>query len=320
MLQTRRPENRSRLLDLRHTDEWVGALVLLAAALFFGAVFEAGVLKKWLRPDSTLRIVLPQSGVAGLVVGDDVDVLGTHAGTVRRLVLNPDGQGEMYAIASIDHDADPYIRRDSKAVIKRQYGVAGASFVDISRGSGTKMDWEFAVIDATAEANPVDTLIATLAQVRASLLPTLANANATMATLNAIVTGIHEGKGSAGRLLSDDTLIRQAEATVTTLKGVVAQLDPIIGRVPGLEDRTQQILANVRAATGDLKQATPQLPAIAHNVAETTANLPALLTQAQASTEQLEKLLVQLRGNWLLGGSGTPPPDPLRLPPREVRP
>ena len=320
MLQTRRPDRRSRILDLRHTDEWVGALVLLAAALFFGAVFEAGILKKWLRPDSTLRIVLPQGGVAGLVVGDDVDVLGTHAGTIRRLVLNPDGQGEMYAIAAINYDADPYIRRDSKAVIKRQYGVAGASFVDISRGTGTRLDWDFAVIDATAEPNPVDTLIATLAQVRASLLPTLANANAAMATLNTIIVGIHEGKGSAGRLLADDTLIRQAEATVGNLKEVVAKLDPIVGRVPGLEDRTGQILANVRAATGDLKQATPQLPVIARNVADTTANLPALLTQAQASTEQLEKLLAQLRGNWLLGGSGTPAPDPLRLPPGAVKP
>ena len=43
------------------------------------------------------------------------------------------------AIAAINYDADPYIRRDSKAVIKRQYGVAGASFVDISRGTGTRL-------------------------------------------------------------------------------------------------------------------------------------------------------------------------------------
>ena len=32
-------------------------------------------------------------------------------------------------------------RRDSKALIRRRYGVAGAAFVDISRGTGSELDW-----------------------------------------------------------------------------------------------------------------------------------------------------------------------------------
>src|SRR5579863_7706792 len=83
---------RTSMIRLRHTDEWVGLLVVLATLLFVGAVLEAGFLRDWFRPISHLRIVLPQSGVGGLAVGADVEVLGIHAGTVRRIVLNPDRQ------------------------------------------------------------------------------------------------------------------------------------------------------------------------------------------------------------------------------------
>jgi phospholipid/cholesterol/gamma-HCH transport system substrate-binding protein len=318
MLQKRRPDDTSRLLRLRHTDEWVGLLVVLALALFFGAIFEAGVVRRWLKPDSQLQIVLPQSGFGGLVVGADIDVLGTHAGRVDRIVLDPDG--EMYALATIERQIDAFIRRDSKATIRRRYGVAGASYVDVTRGNGTPLDWNYAVLTATVEPNPADTITATLNQVKTDLLPTLEHAKHAMATLDGVISDIKAGHGSAGRLLTDDTLIRRAEDTVATLKDEIARLSPILERVPGLLNQSHAVLANVQSLSGDVKHATPQLPAIAHNIADSTGNLPGLLTQTQATAAQLEQLVAQLRGTWLLGGSGAAKPDPLRLPAQQVRP
>ena len=317
MLQRRRPDDAGGLLRLRYTDEWVGLLVVLAGVLFFGAIFEAGVVRHWLRPDSELRIILPQAGFGGLAPGADIDVLGTHAGTVNRIVLNPDGQ--MYATASIERQADPYIRRDSTASIRLRYGVAGAAYVEISRGKGPALDWSFAVLDATVQPNPADTITKTLNQVRAELLPLLAHAGHAMATLDELIAGLKAGHGSAGRLLVDDTLIRQAEATVAILKAEIAALGPIEGKLPPLLDQSHAILANVRGITHDAARATPQLPAITKNITTSTSNLPALLIQSQATLQQLEGLLEQLRGSWLLGGGGGKP-EPLRLPPQQVRP
>lgn len=318
MLQIRRPDDTRRLLRLRHTDEWVGLLVVLATVMFFGAIFEAGVVRRWLKPDSQLQIVLPQSGFGGLATGADIDVLGTHAGRVTQIVLNPNG--EMYAVATIERQSNPYIRRDSRATIRRRYGVAGAAYVDVTRGNGTPLDWNYAVLTATVEPNPADTITTTLNQVKTELLPTLEHARHAMTTLDGIITDIKAGHGSAGRLLTDDTLIRRSEDTVATLRAEIARLSPILERVPGLLVQSHAVLANVQAASGNLKRATPQLPAIARNVAEATGNLPALLTQTQATAAQLEQLVTQLRGTWLLGGSGSVKPDPLRLPPQEVRP
>ncbi len=54
-----------------------------------------GLLRDWFKPTAELRLILPATGVAGLEVGADVEMLGTKAGIVRRIVLDPDQQ--MYA-------------------------------------------------------------------------------------------------------------------------------------------------------------------------------------------------------------------------------
>ncbi len=245
-------------------------------------------------------------------------MLGTHAGNVKRIVLNP--SGEIYALATIDRQTDAFILRDSTATIRLRYGVAGAAYVAVTRGTGAPMNWDYAVLTATVEPNPADTITATLNKVTADLLPTLEHALHAMAALDDVASGIKAGQGSAGRLLTDDTLIRQAEDTVATLRTEIAQLGPILAPVPGLLDQSRGVLANVQTISRDTARSASQFPALARNVTESTSNLPALLTQVQATTAELGRLLVQLRGSFLLGGDGAPKPNAQRLPPREVRP
>ena len=326
------------MIRLRHTDEWVGLLVVLATLLFVGAVLEAGFLRDWFRPISHLRIVLPQSGVGGLAVGADVEVLGIHAGTVRRIVLNPDRQ--MYAEADIDEQADAFIRRDSEAVIRRRFGLAGAAYVDISRGVGAPLDWGYAVVQATTERAPTDTISAMIDEIRQKVLPVLDDAKRTMDAIAAVSEDLQKGHGTLGRLLTDDTLARRAEQTVgnvneqiAALGSVITRLDDVARRtdelaelatsgkegVPQLLRRVDALLQNLQAATRDAARTTPRLPEIANNIEAGTANLPALLTQTQVTAAQLETLLIQLRGSWLLGGSGTPAPE-TRLPATRLQP
>ena len=322
------------MIRLRHTDEWVGLLVIGAALVFFGAILEAGVLRNWFRPVAHLRIVLPQSGVGGLTAGADVEVLGTRAGTVRRVVLNPSQQ--IYAEADIDEQAEPFIRRDSRAVIRRRFGVAGAAYVDISRGAGAPMDWSYAVIDATTETAPTDTLVALLTRVEEKVFPILDNTKRTMDSLAALTAGMQKGEGTVGQLLTNDTLARKAQEQITALTPAIEhmndtakQIDDLAQRavsnkgkesVPALLHQVSVLLANLETATHEVAHAAPQLPAISRNLAKGTADLPVLVMQTEATAEDLQRLLVQLRGLWLLGGSGRAPPEPTRLPASQIRP
>jgi phospholipid/cholesterol/gamma-HCH transport system substrate-binding protein len=323
---------------LRHVDEWVGALVVAALVLFFATILQAGVLRDWFRPVGKLSILLPEAGVGGLSVGADVEVLGIRMGSVRRIVINP-GQ-QMYAEAEIDDQARAFIRRDSHAVIRRRFGVAGAAFIDVERGKGPELDWSYAVIEAVTERAPTEGVGALIDQVREKVFPILDDTGRTTRALAELAERVNKGQGNVGRLVSDETLVRDLEAAVAEVRGdvasitrIIAQLDTAMGNVaaltqtanardggvPDLLRRTNQSLASLQDTLRDLGKAAVRLPSVANNLERGTENLPSLVTQLQQTAHELELLLVQLRGNWLLGG-GPQPVERTPLPSTQVRP
>jgi phospholipid/cholesterol/gamma-HCH transport system substrate-binding protein len=295
-------------------------------------MLEAGVLSTWFRPVGHLKIVLPQSGVGGLATGADIQVLGIRAGTVRRIVLNPDQQ--MYAEADIDLQAEPFIRRDSTAVIRRAFGIAGAAYVDISRGTGTPMDWRYAVIEATTETGPTDTLTAMLKRVQDQVFPVLDDAKRTMDALAALTTGLQQGQGTVGQLLKDDTLATDARQEVARLNEVITRLNDVAGTldqltkqaasnqkgVPALLGRADALLGNLQSVTHELALAAPHLPPLTRNLAGASTNLSPLLTQTEVTAKDLQQLVTQLRGLWVLGGGGPAPQPQRRLPATQIQP
>lgn len=326
------------MIRVRHTDEWVGALVIIALAVLFVAVLQAGVLRDWFKPTSELRLVLPASGLAGLEVGGDVEILGTRAGIVRQIVLDPDQQ--MYAMIEIDDQAAAFVRRDSTAVIRRRFGVAGAAFVDISRGVGEPMDWSYAVIEATTERAPTDSVSALIDEVRMKVFPILDNAGRVTLALAEIVERVNRGEGDIGGLLVDDAITRQVEATIasaqeamTGVNQLVTQLQQVAGDLHGVVKTTNgpnglpavlaqadKTLVQLQGVLDNVGQASARLPAITRHVEGSTANLPALLTQMQVTIAQLDQLIAQLRSSWLLGGGGPAQQQPKSFSPSQVLP
>ena len=327
------------MMRVRHTDEWVGALVIAAIAILLVAALQAGVLREWFKPTAELRLILPAAGVAGLEVGADVEILGTRAGRVQQIVLDPNQQ--MYAMIDIDEQAMPFIRRDSKAIIRRRFGVAGAAFVDISRGTGEEMDWTYAVIEGISERAPTDSVSALIDEVREKVFPILDNAGRVTQSLAEVAERINRGEGNIGRLMVDQTLVQQTEATVasardamTALNSLMAELQRSAGNlsaftekvggpdgVPAVLAQTDATLAALQKILADVATAAQRMPAISKNVEGSTANLPALLTQLQVTIQKLDQLVAQVQRSWLLGGGGgAQPQQPSQFSPSQVLP
>jgi phospholipid/cholesterol/gamma-HCH transport system substrate-binding protein len=314
---------------LRNTDEWVGLLVLVCFGMFVAAALHAGLLSDWFRPTADLRVILPETGSQGLSAGADVEILGTRVGSVRRVNVDPTQRS--YAEVELEEEATGFLRRDSRAVIKKRFGVAGAAYLDIARGTGAPLDWHFAVIEASSERDPTENIGAMIDEVKKKAYPILDDAARAMHALADTADEISQGHGNVGKLIKEDDLANQLNQLVTNLKASSDQINATLADVrtlttnvsgpdgvPALMRRADGALASVQSATRDLARATPQLPAITRSAASSTADLPALLTQAQATTEQLEKLVVQLRHTWPLSGAATP--ETRRLSPSEVKP
>ncbi|MBU8543242.1 MULTISPECIES: MlaD family protein [Roseomonadaceae] len=306
---------------LRHTDRWVGALVLLALLLFLGALAQRGVLRDWFDDGSTLMVLLPEEGVAGLSVGADAEVLGIRAGSVRRIIVDPERR--IRAELRIEEQAKPFIRRDSTAVVRRRFGVAGPAYLDIQRGRGEELNWDRAWIRATSERAPTETLGTLLDELQERVFPVLEELRTGTAAFAAATQRLERGEGTIGRLLNDDTLIREAEAATARAAQVMANIEGASvelrqltaglrgadgrggpGTLPGLVARAERVLAQAERATADIARASPALPQITANVRDGTDGLPAVMVQAQEAARQMELLLLQLRRHWLLGSGG----------------
>ena len=329
-------------------NQAVGAVVLLCLALFVGAMVNAGLLKDWFQTSLTLRIILPESGVAGLAHGAEVQVMGTRAGEIRRIVIDP--AQRMYAEARIEAQMRPFIRRDSTVVIRRQFGIAGPAFIDVARGTGEPLDWGFAVVTAAIDRAPTDTISQVVVDLQARVLPLLEEVRKAAASFTALMDSgrelsgplgrtfesaaavtqrVQNGEGPLGKLLGDEKMAADLQIALADALSAMAHTNSMMAelertskdaRIPLIIQRTEAVLASLQASARNIAAASPQIGQITTNAATSTEAIPSVLLQAQTSARELELLLGQMRRSWLLGGSGSAPPPSRRAPASEVRP
>lgn len=329
-------------VGFRYTNEVVGALVLVAVLIFVVAVVQGGRIREWFNPSATIKVIMPDDGLFGLIEGARVEILGTHAGEVRRIVINPNQR--MHAELSVRKAMLAFLRRDSQATIRKQFGVAGAAYLELTRGTGEPLDPEYAVITATADRAPTDTMNELFVEIQHRILPIIDDSQVAirafsalaarlqdpqgrlqrlLGDLTAITAKLERGEGAVGRVLSEDALVRDLERLLAQTTTDMQRLGPLLSTLeaaaqhastftatlntyaeslPQLTTRARALLVPSQAILENLRQTTPALPRITKSMADTTESLPLLVLQTGQTLDNLEKLLVQLRSLWLLGG------------------
>jgi phospholipid/cholesterol/gamma-HCH transport system substrate-binding protein len=272
-----------------------------------------------------------------------VEILGTKAGEVRDILINP--SETLHADVRIDNEMAVFVRSDSTATIRKTFGIAGDAYLEITRGFGEPLDWEFAVIKAVSDRKPTDTVGEMIDEIREKTFPVIDEAQRAiralaqvaeelqdpnkgvqqlLANFNSIAGRINSGEGSLGRLLTEDNLVRDLESMTAQLNAEMRRLGPILGDlkktaentaafstqinlrsedIPEIVHSLREALAAAEAVLTDLSRATPRLPDITSKVEESADTVPALVLQVQQVLIELERLIKQLQSHWLLGGS-----------------
>jgi phospholipid/cholesterol/gamma-HCH transport system substrate-binding protein len=276
---------------------------------------------------ASFNVVLPEEGTAGLEAGAEVQVLGLRAGTVQRIAF---GAQRLVAEIRIEQpEARGFIRADSPVTIRERPGRAAVLF--IGRGTGAVLA-PGASLEATAAPGVEAQMLAVVEQLRGDAAPVLRD----MGRLSRFASGVLDQaeRGRGGALPADQgfaeditALLRGGAQLVQRLDRIAAQAERLMaeqggagGSMPQLMRRMDQSLASLQQATRDVQRATARLPQTVRNIEEGTGGVPALLLQTQQTTRELELLLAQLRGMWLLGGSGPPAPEPTRPASERLRP
>jgi phospholipid/cholesterol/gamma-HCH transport system substrate-binding protein len=315
------PENRGRLtaerFKFRRVNEITGTFVLVIIAVLTGTVLWTGHSQRWFKSRVTLRIVLPEAGAAGIRQGSEVYFLGTLVGSVSDVIV--DKTGRMEAEADIRSDFFRFVRVDSSAVVKMKFGVAGDSYFEITRGQGKPLPEKNASIvckeqyQSALEAAVEEIRDQTLAVLKktstgldtwtalgTNLITTQEQLERLVGRLNDVVADVEQGKGTAGKLITDPALADEMRRLLTRANEVMS----------GLQDVT----TNLNVAVKNVQNGTTRLPEITDAIANGTKDLPALVRQTQVSMREIERVVEAMQRTWLLRShvnwTNPPPLDP----------
>jgi phospholipid/cholesterol/gamma-HCH transport system substrate-binding protein len=308
----------------------VGALVLVAMAVFLGLIFlMSGATGGLFAKKLTLRTYFPNAN--GLKNGAPVTLQGVTIGNVIRMNVAPDHNPDpVEVIMQIGQASAGGIHTDSTAIIA-QAGVLGDSYVDIdsTRATGplpppnnsvlkasdapTVQD----VIRSSSEAidqvkvltTKIDTLAATL-NTNKGLVgqlindPVLARKVVKIAdNLQSVTNSINDGKGTLGKLVNDDTIYTRAASAVDKLDQVATALQSGQGTAGKLlKDATlydnlnaavastNQLVAGINAGQGALGKVAKD-PEFARKLDDTITNLDGIVTKINAGQGTLGQLV-----------------------------
>jgi phospholipid/cholesterol/gamma-HCH transport system substrate-binding protein len=313
----------------RHVNEITGVFVILVVVVLIATIVWTARSQRWFRGTVTLRIVLPEAGAAGIRQGSEVYFLGTAVGTVSDVIV--DAAGRMEAWTSIRSDFFRFVREDSSAVVKKKFGVAGDAYFEITRGQGQPLPKKDASIICKELPGTMETAIE---EVRSAVLPVLEKISVGVDTwttlgeklsssadawtrlgtnlgesrqhldqligrLDGIVAGVEQGKGTAGKLLTDPALADDLKTILD--KGNVSM------------DQLQGILKDVQLAGNNLS-------AVSEALAIEAKDLPGLVLQTQQTLHELERLIEGIERHWLIRKYIEQRHPNTRIPPSEVAP
>lgn len=284
--------------QLTWTELRVGLFVLvglsvLAAAIFY--VTGAGVLG----PKYRMKTYLPE--VSGLGNGAAVKVDGVEVGNVESIKLLPRTAGKaleknksIEVVMRVDRRYQPDILTDSVASLVTE-GLLGNRYVNVTRGfTGTPIP-DNGVIPG-AEEKAMKEVVERSAEV-------LGNLSALSDDVRDLISGVQQGKGSLGKLLTDDqayyhlnNILAKSDTVITSIKdgqgtlGKLVTSDEMYAKVDKGLDSVNVILADTRAGKGTLGKLVND-PTLYDETKEAMAHSNAMLRDARAGKGSLGKFV-----------------------------
>ncbi|MDP2318633.1 MAG: MlaD family protein [Acidobacteriota bacterium] len=258
----------------------IAVFALIMAGMLIFAVGGGGGM-----PWQTYSLKARFGNVAGLMAGSPVRVAGVQVGTVDKVILSETGVEVWF---SVKDDYMALVTDRSNAVLG-SISLLGESAVDISAGiGGTPVPpWGY-VNSGVAEGS--------IAQ-----LTTEATAGLNEAKL--LITDLRAGKGTVGKLFTDDTIYREFESFVQAAERVARNVSDGKGTIgkfandPKMYDELEASLANLNVITGKLRNGEGSLgqmmndPALAKSLNQTSANLEAMTGKLNRGEGTAGKLL-----------------------------
>ncbi len=254
----------------------VAALVILGAVLFGLGLFLIGDQHKAFSRHMNLYTDL--ANVNGLIPGAHVRVSGYDAGQVSHIEIPNRPSGKFRLTLHIDERLKTLIRDDSVVTVETD-GLVGEKFLLVHSGSesgqaiqngATLKSKEPVELSAIMEkvSGTIDQANGTIGDVRSRVDGTLDAITKTVNNTNGIVTGIREGHGPVGALLTDQQITDDLKGSLANTRAATANLGVVSDQAKqimsdfqsrNLAGKADQTVQNLRDASQQIDQSSQQL-------------------------------------------------------------
>ena len=287
----------ARSKQLTWSELRVGLFVLVGLLILAFGIFYVTGQGVW-GPKYRLNTFLPE--VAGLATGAPVRLDGVEIGNVDRITLVPREHGKtpdkMHNVEigmRLDRRYQNDILTDSVATLVTE-GLLGNRYVNIQRGyTGVPLK------DGQAVPGGEEKAIKEVVERSADVL---ANLQALSEQIQDIVGDVKKGRGTIGKLLTDDQAYKhlnsiltkgdQIASTVQSGQGTIGKLvmtDEMSNKVENTVDQVNTILADLRAQKGTLGKLLYD-PTLYDQAKEAISNSNAVIGDVRAGKGTLGKL------------------------------
>jgi phospholipid/cholesterol/gamma-HCH transport system substrate-binding protein len=301
----------------------VGIFISIGLAILILAVFTIGGQHKAFVKSIRLHVIF--DNVQGLQSGNNIWLSGMKVGTVKS--INFYGNSQVVVVLNVERQAQPHIRKDSKARISTD-GLVGNKIVVIDGGSDTSP--AVADNDSLQSEHVAGTqeLMTTLQASNGNLLEITGN-------LKTISRRLTESQGTLGQLINDPAIADHLRTSIDNLRNATAGSEAMIANLKDFSQRLQQpgglasqlasdttVFSHLKGAVDKLNQAAGQVDEFSNSLRvagaglndknapvgmllhdqEAADNLQRTLKNLRVSSQELSEDLEAVQHNWLLRG------------------
>jgi phospholipid/cholesterol/gamma-HCH transport system substrate-binding protein len=339
------------------TETIVGLFIFGTVVLLLGVVLFMGKRQNILEKRYELYGVF--NTVAGLETGAEVLLSGINVGHVKDITFGPDNRVKV--VMSIAETQRERIRQDSMASIRTR-GLMGDRYVAITTGSlkepfipdqGTiRTSDPSDVVTFLEETRPMlrdlEGLVKNMSMLTDQLTVSNGSVKTMLENLDAITADIRRGKGTAGALLKEDGLYRDARKLLQTtqetmeniktvskdarvaskslpdlMAGAGASLQKLGDAIDGVSDAMvdisrlindiQEVVAEAKPMATNLRSSSEQIKAFTPRIGRLLQSMTEGVTEARKVIEATER-------HWLIRGylEATSPAEPIALSGRDL--
>ena len=273
----------------RHRSFFVGLFVLIPLAIIAVLIPYKLMKSEWLQKRVSLYVKYDQN--PGLAKGNSVNISGMPIGRVHKVELVK--VGTIAVTFKIEERYLKYVKKDTKAMLNQKNFPVG--------------DWEIQLTGGTEGAAPADTGDTLAAVYSLQIEKLAAQATGMLGDVDTIIDRLATGRGSMGRLLTEDSLLIQVQGILRNVNTITVQAMRMMKQADTLlvfmnklgatgvtmADTVATIMTAVRKSLGDAT-------VVMENVKVVSDDLGPMMKEVQDNLDAADMMMRGLQKNWVV--------------------